>query len=298
MADNRDYDLGVCKIPRTDKEGNDITGDKIGKGGRHRADGTYSGPVYDIQKVDELPKPKPQIIVKREVVEVQRRPTQYEDLNPLQQLGVDVAREVTYRGLNFLGELAMEGFQNWRYERNRKKAEERAAQEAAERRARYEAIRAKREEEARIRREQEEAEKRAEEEKKAQTNIVVKEAEPIDVAFEQYSVDMTSEEAQKELFEAFVLYLLSAKKVWKVAHANIVDGDGNVIPGQDMIDKISKPELIASINMILTKNPDLLEGWQSVALSEMLGRSLVIDAEFVPIESHDFRNNLMNLACA
>lgn len=50
---NRDYDLAICKVPRYDKYGKDITRDKIGIGGRHRDNGTYSGPVYDIKVIKE-----------------------------------------------------------------------------------------------------------------------------------------------------------------------------------------------------------------------------------------------------
>lgn len=69
MPDGRDFDYVVGKLPR--KEGNDTTGDRIGKGGRHRDDGTYSAVVYDLEIVDEKPTkvvyPKPQVIVRREV---------------------------------------------------------------------------------------------------------------------------------------------------------------------------------------------------------------------------------------
>lgn len=49
------YDYVTAKLPRTGKDGSDITGDRPGKGGRHRADGTYSGPVFDIEIEDGKP---------------------------------------------------------------------------------------------------------------------------------------------------------------------------------------------------------------------------------------------------
>ena len=55
MSDEKDFDYGICKIPRKDKDGNDISGDRIGKGGRHRNDGTFSGMVYDVQEVEHDP---------------------------------------------------------------------------------------------------------------------------------------------------------------------------------------------------------------------------------------------------
>lgn len=53
MPEDRDYDLAIYKVPRKDKDGRDITGDKIGPGGRHRGNGTYSGVAYDPELLDE-----------------------------------------------------------------------------------------------------------------------------------------------------------------------------------------------------------------------------------------------------
>lgn len=48
-----DYDEYRVKVPKQDKEGKDITGDKLGKGGRHRDDGTFSGMAYDFQPLED-----------------------------------------------------------------------------------------------------------------------------------------------------------------------------------------------------------------------------------------------------
>lgn len=53
MQKEKDYDVAIAKIPRTDRNGNDITEDKLGGGGRHRADGTISGMAYDFKIIDE-----------------------------------------------------------------------------------------------------------------------------------------------------------------------------------------------------------------------------------------------------
>ena len=115
----------------------------------------------------------------------------------------------------------------------------------------------------------------------------------LDAAYEQYSVNMTSEEAQKELLDAFVFYLLALKKLNRVANARIVDAAGNITDGRAVIEKISTPEVIDKINAILEQNPGLLETWQSVALSDILGRSLTEDAQFVPIDSARFQQELL-----
>ena len=75
MSEERDFDYVVGQLPRKDKDGNDPTGDRIGKGGRHRGAGTYSAVAYELEVVDEDPTkvvpPEPQVIVRRDVVEVE-----------------------------------------------------------------------------------------------------------------------------------------------------------------------------------------------------------------------------------
>ena len=103
---------------------------------------------------------------------------------------------------------------------------------------------------------------------------------------------MTSEEAQKELLDAFILYVLSAKKVWKVAHANITDSNGKQISGSEMLDAISNTSIIDSINSIITHNPALLEEWQSMALEGLLGHGIIAEGQYIPLEAADLRKAL------
>lgn len=51
-SENRDYDEYKVKVKRYDKDGNDISGDKLGGGGRHRDDGTISAMAYDFEPLD------------------------------------------------------------------------------------------------------------------------------------------------------------------------------------------------------------------------------------------------------
>lgn len=48
-----DFDYYKVKVPRKDKNGNDITSDKVSKGGRRRGDGTFSGLAYDFEKFED-----------------------------------------------------------------------------------------------------------------------------------------------------------------------------------------------------------------------------------------------------
>ena len=110
-------------------------------------------------------------------------------------------------------------------------------------------------------------------------------------AYQNYTVNISSEEAQKELFEAFVFYLMSMKKLQKLSHARIIDSNGNVITGNNVIRLMSKPAILREINQMLSSNPALLEEWQAAALSEALGRELVQNEHYIPIR----RSELLGL---
>lgn len=117
--------------------------------------------------------------------------------------------------------------------------------------------------------------------KKESTTIAL--TADLESAYQNYTVNMSSEEAQKELFEAFVLQYLSMKKLQKLSNARIVDAEGNVIDGADVVNKLSNPSVIRSINLLLSQNPSLLNEWQAKALAETLGRELIQADHYVPI---------------
>ncbi|MCD7919340.1 MAG: hypothetical protein LUG45_04575 [Clostridiales bacterium] len=272
-SEERDYDYAVCKIPRKDKDGNDISSDKIGKGGRHREDGTYSGVAYDIELTDEncgqeAPTPKPTI--------------QYEDLPWWGQLICDVAEEVVPVVMEKLTDVAITSFQNWCRERKSQKSSKNNLEKT--KKATIYDIKA-----TRIIRE---LENTPEEEK---SKVIATVAMPLefDSAYAKYSTDMTSEQAQKELLDAFVLYILSVQKLWKVSHARIVDASGNMTSGKEIVDMLSSPTIIASINSILQHNPKLLEQWQAEALSSIIGRQLLVENQYVPLNEVELKEKLL-----
>lgn len=122
-------------------------------------------------------------------------------------------------------------------------------------------------------------------------------SQELDEAYEKYVHDMTSEESQHELMDIFILSVILAAKIRKLSNAHIVkDGgpQGEYIEGQEIIQKLSAPKYVASINQILENNTLLLEE-KSVTLSEILGRSIVLNCLYVPIESNQLREKLMAL---
>ncbi|WML33413.1 hypothetical protein [Clostridium sp. OS1-26] len=122
-------------------------------------------------------------------------------------------------------------------------------------------------------------------------------SQELDEAYEKYAHDMTSEEAQRELMDIFILSVMLTAKIRKLSNARIIKNGGahgEYIEGQEIIQKLSAPEYVASINQILENNPLLLEE-KSATLSEILGRSIVLNGQYVPIESTQIREKLMVL---
>ena len=109
------------------------------------------------------------------------------------------------------------------------------------------------------------------------------------------SLKNTKEEAQKEFVDAFILRLLSEKKLWKIAHANIVDSAGNITDGRAMLDKLSSPLVLENINTILKNNPVLLKHGRPLHWKIFWGRELIVDSAMFLLRDRLLRKNLMSL---
>jgi len=112
----------------------------------------------------------------------------------------------------------------------------------------------------------------------------------IDEAYEKYVSNMTSEEAQRELLDIFILSAVVAAKIRKLSNAQIVNC-GNPqenIDGKKVIEKLSAPQFVDCINRILKINPNLFEE-KSSTLSMIVGRPLIVNGEYFPIESKALR---------
>lgn len=109
----------------------------------------------------------------------------------------------------------------------------------------------------------------------------------LDIAYQEFSIDMTSEEFQKELIDIFVLSIIRARKIWRVSNANIVDTQGASIKPIDavnLIEKLSEPQLLKTINALLKTKPTLLDDWQSIAFTDFTGVNLFDEGTYIPIE--------------
>ena len=287
MSEDKDYDVVMAKLPRYDKAGNDVSCDKIGKGGRHRSDGTYSATVYDIKIVGE----------KERLPE----PIQPKEPSLGQQIGRDIIYDVGLPLLewatDYLFDRAVYGIHSWwenRQEKKRREAE-------LEHERRINEIRAQRfamERKAQLQRQEDErveAARKAEQEKAIMSvNQAISPSPAFNSAYNDFCINMTSDEARKEFIDAFMLYMLSAQKMQRLAHATITDEKtGENISGSDWVESLCKPEILGNINAVLSANPGLLEQWQSVALESILGRELVLEGRYIPIEAEPLRVALL-----
>lgn len=112
----------------------------------------------------------------------------------------------------------------------------------------------------------------------------------LEEAYEKYRNDMTSEEAQEELLDIFILSAVLTAKIRKLSNARIIeDGDApEHLEGQKILERLITPEYINCVNQILDSNPQLLKE-KTAFLSEILGRSLISNGQYAPIEIGKFK---------
>ena len=117
----------------------------------------------------------------------------------------------------------------------------------------------------------------------------------VDVAFNEYRENMTSEDAQRELIEAFILYLESMRKVQRVTNANVIDSDGRITGGKELLEAMANKGMIESINEILQHNPALLNSEQEKFLFDILGYEIYSQNEYIPITVASLTTGLFNV---
>lgn len=117
----------------------------------------------------------------------------------------------------------------------------------------------------------------------------------LEEAYEKYMNDMTSEEAQRELLDVFILSALLIAKIRKLSNARIIEnGDAptEYLEGQKISERLTTSEYIDCINQILESNPQLLEE-KTAGFSGILGRNLVLNGQYVPIEIGKFKEAMI-----
>jgi len=207
-----------------------------------------------------------------ELVEVETRtPKRYEDFSVGGQFVIDVAEIIVANITDYLTEKTISSFDYWLQNLRKQYRKKQSVKKES------------------LTTRKTKAEQILESQKSKTTGIIQLESHTpsteFDLVYEEYRINMTSDEVQKELIDIFMLEVIRAKKEWKVSHANIVDAqnsNGVHLEGKVLIERLSNPEVLNSINTLLKNKPELLEEWESIALSDILSRDLVVEGQFIP----------------
>ena len=116
----------------------------------------------------------------------------------------------------------------------------------------------------------------------------------VDKSYSQYKHDISSEEAQKKLVETYILMYKLCENLRDLSQSRIKyneNGNDYYIDGQELVNKLKSPEMLNSINMILSNNKKLLIE-ESPSLSKLVDRELIIDGSFSPLEENEVANDL------
>lgn len=121
----QDFDWIVAKLPRKDKNGNDTSYDKLGIGGKHRKDGTFSSMPYDIEICEDGNPVEKTNELKSRIEEIETFDTNYTvDERTTSDVMVDLAESLADLSENIfnLVEWGLEIRNRWK-ERKRKQLE-------------------------------------------------------------------------------------------------------------------------------------------------------------------------------
>lgn len=264
--EHEDYFEAYCKIPKKDKDGNDIDG-VIGTGGLRRKDGTLAALAYDIHPADNNP-PAPQpvqpiqpVLIQNNVIVQENQKSALERfIEPYLPSIRDAGVRYFDRHIDDWVDKGLSGLWNGcklvYYKVNGKIAEKRVAKRQA-------------------------LETKTATPASAASTALTAQNELFTHTYCEYKAHMTSDEARKKLLDAYVLAVVAVKNLNEVANAQIVDDSGNVKEGSELIRSLNSKEIIMTINKIMQQNPALLDDWQSKALSTAFGERYKVERHYI-----------------
>lgn len=251
--EDRDYDEIRGKIKRHDKNGNDITGDKLGGGGRHRPDGSISALVYDIETIN--PKDDNSELNRYELESQLAKYAHEEELARLQkeQSGVDLANNVLFLVNNILVFLDEHPKVAVRIVEGSKKAVSTIKEQTGKMVSSLKGINKRKQKKPFA---------------KLQTvhSSTIRDTKEIHSSerMDNHGEEMTLEQAQTEYIEFFKDFLRMKKRAERLANAHIVNAD---------IQKLDMDQNLALMNSLVKKYPELLDEKTQFQVIEMLRAS-------------------------
>lgn len=251
--EDRDYDEIRGKIKRHDKNGNDITGDKLGGGGRHRPDGSISALVYDIEPIDS--EDDNSELTRCELESQLAMYAHEEELARLQkeQSGVDLANNVLFLANNILVFLNEHPEVAVKIVEGSKKAVSTIKEQTNKMLSSIKGSSKKKQ-------------KKTPNKLQPARSSAIRDAKEIHSSerMDDYREEMTIEQAQNEYIEFFKDFLRMKKRAERLANAHIVDAD---------VQKFDLDKTLLLMNSLVVKYPALLDEKTQFQVIEMLKAS-------------------------
>lgn len=251
--EDRDYDEYKVKVKRYDKDGNDISGDKLGGGGRRRDDGTISTMAYDFEPIDSADDTSE---LNRYELESQLAKYAHEkELERLQkeQSSVDLANNVLFLVNNIIVLLEEHPEVAVKIVEGGKKAVNTIKKQTSKMVSSFKGINKKKQKESST---------------KVQTvrDSAISDSKEIhsSESMNDYGEEMTLQQAQTEYIEFFKDFLRMKKRAERLANAHIVDAD---------VKNFDLNQNLALLNSLVEKYPALLDDKIQFQVIEMLRAS-------------------------
>lgn len=205
----------------------------------------------------------------------------YSDFSPLGRLVIDMTEIIVPRVTEYLTDKAISSFDNWLKNRRKRHLTAKPSDNILPKKTKAQQI------------PEQQKTQHVQQNQTAQSCKYEISLSEFDIAYKEYQTNMSCEELRKELLDIFVLTIIRAKKIWKVTHANIMDASLDKQALESQIKKLCDSKVIDNINLILCANPKLLDEWESVVLSEIIGRDLIKNNTYIPIERQTFEQQLL-----
>lgn len=251
--EDRDYDEYKVKVKRYDKDGNDISGDKLGGGGRRRDDGTISTMAYDFEPIDS--EDDNSELTRCELESQLAMYAHEEELARLQkeQSGVDLANNVLFLANNILVFLNEHPEVAVKIVEGSKKAVSTIKEQTNKMISS-------------IKESSKKKQKKTPNKLQPARSSAIKDAKEIHSSerMDDYREEMTLEQAQTEYIEFFKDFLRMKKRAERLANAHIVDAD---------VQKFDLDKTLLLMNSLVVKYPALLDEKTQFQVIEMLRAS-------------------------
>ncbi len=114
----------------------------------------------------------------------------------------------------------------------------------------------------------------------------------IEVMYDEYLRNMTSEEAQQHLINIVVLTARLAYEIKELSRVVIINNERLSGQYQADVERITQQRVMKSFNSILENNLMLLDEESSEKLSNLLGYQVVVNSSFIPFERMQLKDAL------